>query len=139
MNRWGRFARGRFRTPGADRINRTEARYAERLRLKELAGEILWWRPKSIKLRLADATFITIDFAVMAQDGTLELHEVKGGIAEDDAWAKIKIAAEQFPFRFAIARERRGAWDVRYLDEVGAHGMQMATKSRPPTSAPSAG
>ena len=67
----------------------------------------------SVKLRLADKTFYTPDFAVMAGDGFMEMHEVKG-FWTDDARVKIKVAADQYPFRFiafkAIPKSRGGGW-----------------------------
>lgn len=94
-------------------MNRTEEAYAKHLELLRSAGNVLWWRFEGIKLRLADNTFYTPDFAVLAGDGVMELHEVKG-FWMDDARAKIKIAAEQYPFRFfafkAEAKKRGGGW-----------------------------
>ncbi|WP_313248929.1 DUF1064 domain-containing protein [Stenotrophomonas acidaminiphila] len=96
-------------------MNQTEAAYAEHLRALQHAGEILWFRFEGIKLRLADNTFYTPDFAVLAADGVMELHEVKG-FWQDDARAKIKIAADQYPFRFIAVRVRPkkdgGGWAV---------------------------
>jgi hypothetical protein len=88
-------------------MNGLESRYASHLELRKLAGEVAWWKFEGIKLRLADLTFLTMDFAVMLADGTMELHDTKGGPIEEDAAAKLKIAAEQFPFRFFVVRERR--------------------------------
>ena len=109
--RRGRFALGRLKT-GA--MNRTEAAYAAELAEQMHAGEVAWYRFEGIKLRLADLTFYTPDFAVMLADGTLEMHEVKGGPWMDDARAKIKVAADQYPFRFiavkAIAKKHGGGW-----------------------------
>lgn len=79
--------------------NKTEARYEEEIQRREAAGEILFYRFEGVKLRLADNTFYTPDFAVMLSDGTLEMHEVKG-YWQDDARVKIKVAADQYPFRF---------------------------------------
>lgn len=99
----------------AGQLNKTEQAYADRLRALELAGEILWHKFEGIKLRLADNTFYTPDFAVLAADGVMELHEVKG-FWQDDARAKIKIAAAMFPFRFFAvkvkAKREGGGWDV---------------------------
>jgi hypothetical protein len=77
-------------------------------------GDILWYRFEGLKLRLADNTFYTPDFAVMAADGVMECHEVKG-FWRDDARAKIKIAAEQYPFRFKAVSQARSqeAWRRR--------------------------
>ena len=108
----GHLALGRLK-PG--KMNQTEAAYAEHLRALQHAREILWFRFEGIKLRLADNTFFTPDFAVMAADGVMEMREVKG-FWQDDARAKIKIAADQYPFRFIAVRVRPkkdgGGWAV---------------------------
>lgn len=108
----GHLALGRLK---AGKMNQTEAAYAEHLRALQHAGEILWFRFEGIKLRLADNTFFTPDFAVMAADGVMEMREVKG-FWQDDARAKIKIAADQYPFRFIAVRVRPkkdgGGWAV---------------------------
>lgn len=108
----GHLALGRLK---AGKMNQTEAAYAEHLRALQHAGEILWFRFEGIKLRLADNTFYTPDFAVLAADGVMELHEVKG-FWQDDARAKIKIAADQYPFRLIAVRVRPkkdgGGWAV---------------------------
>ena len=106
------FALGRLRT---GEMNKGEAAYAVELERQKASGEILWWKFEGLKLRLADNTFLTVDFAVMVKDGTLEMHEVKGHWA-DDARAKTKIAAAMYPFRFIAlrpeAKKRGGGWIV---------------------------
>jgi hypothetical protein len=96
-------------------MNKTEAAYESDLRDAQSLGDILWYRFEGLKLRLADNTFYTPDFAVMASDGVMECHEVKG-FWRDDARAKIKIAAEQYPFRFkavqAQPKKHGGGWKV---------------------------
>lgn len=111
MNAPQRFlALGRLKT-GA--MNKTEAAYESDLRDAKSLGDIQWYRFEGVKLRLADNTFYTPDFAVMAADNVMECHEVKG-FWRDDARAKIKIAAEQYPFRFkavtARAKKHGGGW-----------------------------
>ena len=105
------YALGRLKT---GEMNKTEKAYADHLALLQRAGELLWFRFEGVKLRLADNTFYTPDFAVLAADGVMELHEVKG-FWQDDARAKIKIAADQYPFRFIAVRVRPkkdgGGWD----------------------------
>jgi hypothetical protein len=107
-----RFALGRLKT---GEMNRTEAAYDQHLELRQRAGEIAWRRFEGIKLRLADNTFLTPDFAVMLTSGELELHEVKG-FWEDDARAKMKIAASMYPIRLiAVTRALKragGGWAV---------------------------
>jgi hypothetical protein len=69
------FALGRLKT---GEMNRTEAAYDAHLWQQRAAGEIVWHKFEGIKLRLADNTFYTCDFAVLPVDGVLEMHEVKG-------------------------------------------------------------
>lgn len=96
-------------------MNKTEAAYAQHLELLRRVGSVQWFRFEGIKLRLADGTFYTPDFAVMAADGVMEMHEVKGHWLED-ARVKIKVAADQYPFRFRAVQARPkkagGGWSV---------------------------
>jgi len=94
------FALGRLKT---GELNKTEADYRAVLELRQHAGEVLWFRFEGLKLRLADNTFYTPDFAVMAGDGVMECHEVKGHWQED-ARVKIKVAAALYPFRFIAVK-----------------------------------
>lgn len=109
-------ALGRLKT-GA--MNKTEAAYDAHLALLQHAGEVLWRKFEGLKLRLADNTFYTPDFAVMAADGVIECHEVKG-FWTDDARVKIKIAAEQYPFRFkafkAKTKKAGGGWEMEAFE-----------------------
>lgn len=111
------FALGRLKV-GA--MNKTEQAYAAHLELLRHAGQVLWFKFEGLKLRLADNTFYTPDFAVMAADGVMEMHEVKG-FWQDDARAKIKIAADLYPFRFqaikALPKKSGGGWDVERFGE----------------------
>jgi hypothetical protein len=103
-------------------MNATESRYAEHLEMQKRAGAVLWWRFEGIKLRLADNTFLTIDFPVMRADSVLEMVDVKGSKAvfQDDARAKMKIAAEMYPFVFKAVypRSKRdgGGWAVEVFE-----------------------
>lgn len=76
-------------------MNKLETRYAQHLELRRMAGEIRKWTFEPMKLRLADRTYLTIDFNVVMPDGAIELHEVKGHW-EDDARVKVKMAAKLF-------------------------------------------
>lgn len=100
-------ALGRLKT-GA--MNKTEAAYDAHLQELQHAGEILWHKFEAIKLRLADNTFYTSDFAVIAADNVLELHECKG-FWQDDARVKIKVAASLYPFRFVAIKKVKGGWE----------------------------
>jgi hypothetical protein len=96
-------------------MNKTEQAYAATLDQRRTAGEVAWFKFEGMKFRLADNTFYTPDFAVMLSDGALEMHEVKG-FWQDDARAKIKIAADMYPMRFvaiqAKPKKDGGGWSV---------------------------
>src|SRR5574343_155185 len=81
--------------------NKLEAAYEKYLEERKQAGEILWYKFEGIKLRLADNCFYNPDFAVMLKSGEIEIHECKGFMREDAA-VKIKVAAEEYPFRFVL-------------------------------------
>lgn len=106
------YAQGRLK-PG--QMNKGEAAYAAHLEAQKIAGHVLWYRFEGVKLRLADNTFYTPDFAVLTSDCVMECHEVKG-FWQDDARAKIKIAADLYPFRFKALRTRAkkhgGGWEA---------------------------
>lgn len=90
-------------------MNKLEASYASQLDLRKAAGEILWYAFETIKLRLANNTFLTVDFFVMTTDLELQAHEVKG-FWEEDARVKIKVAADKYPFRFIGVRKIKSEW-----------------------------
>jgi hypothetical protein len=111
----------RFRALGRLKVgamNKTEAAYESDLRDAVGLGDIQWYRFEGVKLRLADNCFLTVDFAVLASDGVLEMHDVKGSrfIYQDDAKVKMKVAAEMYPFRFKVVFPRSkhdgGGWDI---------------------------
>ncbi|HED3984297.1 TPA: DUF1064 domain-containing protein [Klebsiella pneumoniae] len=99
----------------AGQMNKTEEAYCSYLELRRRYGEIAWFRFEGIKLRLADNTFYTPDFAVMLANGQMELHEVKG-FWTDDARVKTKVAADQYPFRIIgvmkLPAKAGGGWKV---------------------------
>ncbi|SOE48083.1 PDDEXK family nuclease [Orrella dioscoreae] len=96
-------------------MNKTEQAYAKHLSDLQAVGGILWHKFEGMKLRLADNTFYTPDFAVMLPCGQIELHEIKG-FWQDDARVKIKVAADMYPFRFLALKPRPkkdgGGWAV---------------------------
>lgn len=99
------FAKGRLPS-GA--MNRTESAYAAELERQRVEGLIQWWKFEGIKLRLADKTFLTVDFAVLDAEGYLRMIDVKGAMAvyEQDARVKMKVACSIYPFKFFIAIPR---------------------------------
>lgn len=100
----------------AGQLNKTELAYSALLEQRKRDGEVAWFRFEGCKFRLAGNTFYTPDFTVMLASGELECHEVKG-FWQDDARAKIKIAADLYPMRFiaVIGKHRKKTgwtWDV---------------------------
>lgn len=97
----------------AERMNKTEAKYALLLEARKQAGEICFWRYEQIKFRLADKTWYTPDFYIMLADGTIEIHETKG-FMQDDANVKIKTVAELFPeLLFVLVKWEKGGWTFK--------------------------
>ena len=104
LNALGRLKRGQ--------LNKLELAYQDHLEALKIAGEVLWYKFEGIKLRLADNTHITIDFAVLDKNSVIELHEVKGFMRED-ANVKLKVAAEQFPFVIKLVKKgKSGSWVI---------------------------
>lgn len=112
-NQAGHFALGRL---PVGVMNKTEAAYDAHLWQKRHAGTVLWHKFEGVKLRLADNTFYTCDFAVLPDTGVLEMHEVKGGFWMEDAKVKIKVAASIYPFVFksvkVLAKKHGGGWEI---------------------------
>lgn len=105
-------ALGRLKTGD---MNKTEEAYSRTLNARMSGGEVAWWKFEAVKLRLADNTFYTPDFAVMLADGRMEMHEVKG-FWVDDARVKIKVAASLYPFNFVAVKPKAkrdgGGWSI---------------------------
>lgn len=121
-------------------MNKTESRYERELAVRKLAEDVVWYEFEGVKLRLADNTFLTVDFAVLPalrdewdniirgadgkpKEGVLEMHDVKGSAFQaadqSDGRAKIKVAAGKYPFRFKLVWPRKaregGGWEVEEL------------------------
>lgn len=113
----GMLALGRLKS---GQKNKTEAAYEAVLEARRIAGEVAWYKFEGVKLRLADNTFYTPDFAVMLADGQMQMHEVKG-FWQDDARVKIKVAADLYPFSFIAVRplpkKEGGGWGVEVFGE----------------------
>lgn len=108
-------ALGRMKT---GKMNKTEIAYSQHLEALKSCGEIVWWKFEAIKLRLADNTFLTVDFSILTKECALEMIDVKGAkaIYTDDAKVKMKVAAEIYPFVFKVAypkpKRDGGGWLV---------------------------
>jgi len=107
-------ATGSLRDTG---MNKTEVEYAALLQGRAERGDIAWWKYEAVTLKLADNTRYTPDFMVMRFDGSLEVHETKGGFIREDGWLKLKLAASMFPFRFFLCqkanRKDGGGWSIK--------------------------
>ena len=104
------FANARRARHVAGAMNKLEGQYELSLRIMEQANEIQSFMFEPLKLKLADKTYYTPDFMVVANTNIIELHEVKG-FWEDDARVKIKVAAKMFPqFQFKAFSRKKGMW-----------------------------
>ena len=116
-----RRAKGRLGSTPTGIMNRTEARFAERLLSLKAAGEILGYHYEAVKICITpglpgkrQATYYTPDFLVLRKDLELELIDVKGAAGwEDTARVKIKAAADRFPeFHWVgYTLTRSGSWE----------------------------
>lgn len=106
-------------------MNRAEKAYAERLATRHFAGEILRSEFEPERLRLSHSSikggqsaWYTPDFRVILPDGTIEFHEVKGRW-EEAAKVRIRVAADQHPYRFVVVRVLggvRAGWQFETSD-----------------------
>lgn len=106
-------------------MNQTESAYADVLRCRQLAGEVIRYDYEPEKLRLADMTWYSPDFRVVMADGLIEFHEVKACkasgdlLCEDDARVKWKVASEMHPmygFRMCGWLAKRSGWRYESLN-----------------------
>lgn len=115
-----RFAKGVRKRHQPGTMNGSEREYAGMLEVRRLAGEIVEIHFEVFTFKLAPDTRYTPDFVVMLADGTLEAHEVKGYM-EDDAWVKLKVAAQLIPLQFVLAKKRAkkdgGGWEIKRVGE----------------------
>jgi hypothetical protein len=102
------------RTRVAGQMNKTEALHAQTLELLRRAGEIHDYRFESVTLILGHDCRYTPDFFVILANGSIEIHEVKGGHITDDGAVKLRAAARAFPwFTFKLCQyDKRQGWNV---------------------------
>jgi hypothetical protein len=111
-------------------MNKLEAAYAEHLEQLLRAGLIAFWKWDCLSLKLAKNTHYRTDFLVMQTDGCLEVHETKGNHMEEDAWLKLKMVAELFPFPVMLVRKDKAkGWDIAEV-QLDAKGM-LPRKPKP--------
>lgn len=100
-------------------MNKTEARFKREVLTVDGVWDVFY---ESIKLRLADRTWYTPDFAVLRIGGPrIEFYEVKGSWKaphQEDSRVKLKVAAElypQFHFFAAVPNRDTGGWDIEEI------------------------
>ncbi len=120
--------RAAVRTQTGGGMNKTEFAYGQLLDLRTREGEVRWWGFEAIKLRLGPKLFYSPDFALVMADNTIECHEVKG-FWRDDARAKIKMAAQTFPFlKFVAVTYEKKTWQYEDFSPVGIVGPKGEPK-----------
>ena len=101
-------------------MNNTEQRWARRLDASE---EVLWWAYETLRVRYGEKGWHSPDFVVLRLDGSLEVHETKGGHMTDAGRTRFKAAARAFPvcrWLMVMQRGKRQAWGCKY--DTGEEG-----------------
>jgi hypothetical protein len=100
-------------------MNQTEARWANVLEGRRLAGTIRSWRYEAKKLILsvaADCSYLP-DFWVENLHGEVEIYEVKGAYTREDSIIKLKWAADKYRLiTFHLCQWKRGKWSVKVIE-----------------------
>jgi|ERR1700683_3613877 len=111
--------RGRVQQHKTGKMNKTELTYSQHLDREIREGRLFCYWFEAVKLRLADNTWLTVDFVCVESDGVISFREVKGTWKngkpgwKEDARVKWKVAAEQFPcFPFLAVWKVNGIWEV---------------------------
>ncbi len=93
--------------------NQAEREYVGILEKQKRNGDIKDWKYEPYSIRLADNTFIRVDFVITTANGQ-EIHEVKGH--ERPAWkVKWKVLKEMYAvefYRFLLCKKIHGAWQI---------------------------
>jgi len=107
----GRYGHARRNPANRGQMNKLEIAYAGHLEGRKMLGEITWYEYEAMRLKLAEkspsrpALFWSPDFALVTCTGLIELHEIKG-FQDAATIAKIKVAADKFPFVFRLVTRR---------------------------------
>lgn len=95
--------------------SKLEAEYAQMLEAQARSGLIKSWMYEGITVRLADGVRFTVDFNVLALDGSLSMVETKGFLREA-ARVRLLVAARMFPmWSWFLVRKKRGAFTVEAI------------------------
>jgi len=103
-------------------MNNTERRWAKRL---DASDEVLWWAYETVRVRYGDGGWHSPDFVLCRLDGSLEVHETKGGHMTDAGRTRFKAAAKALPvarWLMVMQRGKRQPWKLKYdtASEEGA-------------------
>lgn len=118
---------GRIRPPKS--MNKGETAYYAHLAMEQRLGAVAFFEYEGITLKLGEDLRYTPDFLVMLADGSIQFHEIKGRkkfkrpdgsviregpFVEEDARAKIVMAAAKFPFPFRMVwPAANGEWEAK--------------------------
>jgi len=102
-------------------MNNTEARWAQ---LLDASEDVLWWAYEVIRIRYGDEGHHSPDFVLVRLDGSLEVHETKGGHMTDAGRTRFKAAARALPvarWLMVMQTGKRQPWECKYdtADEDG--------------------
>lgn len=96
-------------------MNKLEAKYADLLHMRLLAGEIAAYWFESMRLKIGHDSWYTTDFKVQLVDGVIELHECKGFL-RDDAAVKLKAVAAMYPYPVKLVKwTLKDGWDIEEI------------------------
>ena len=106
--------------------NGTEKRFeSEYLQPLVQAGQIAKYDFEAQKFRVGtDTSWLVVDYTIVWADGSIEQVDVKGGTFEEDALAKVKAAALQFPeyhWSWWSYKGKRKGWELRRFGDAGDH------------------
>jgi len=102
-------------------MNQTEKRWA---RLLDASDQVLWWAYETLRVRYGQKGWHSPDFVLCRLDGSLEVHETKGGHMTDAGRTRFKAAAKAFPvcrWLMVMQPSKRQAWEAKY-DTAGEDG-----------------
>jgi hypothetical protein len=86
--------------------SKLELAYWQHLQRRLRDGEIRRADNHPERLLLGEGAWYTPDFRVIALDGVVEMHEVKGPFAREASIVRLKVAALAHPYRFFLAKNK---------------------------------
>lgn len=96
-----------------------ERDYAKHLQLRKRAGEILGWTYACPPFLIGFDCRYKPDFMVTLNNGTVEMHEVKGYF-RDDAKVKLMVAASAFPLHpfILVTWDKSTGWKLKRIKVI---------------------